>query len=322
MKQLSEAESDVVIKNYVSAHKKLIEILNEDIYNYRALELYCDVNYQLGTSEEVFNFLISKKISYSQFRSSTLILISEILSQVKNSKAEKFSKDLLDIASSRKLEETQLVKVAFTLRKLGEEKEVVDFVNNAINSYPNLAANAILLDVKGRALIDLAKICEKTYFESKSIRIKNKAQEDFEKYITDAQKTLALAYQNSENNVDKDYIEKALHYVKTEMLPFLSSRRNAPTESRTIFISNIPREIDKTQLESHFVKYGKIRRIKLNENLTRDKQYAFIEFEQIESSKSAYTDRFSIYINNHKLILRRHHRNFQSNRNGGRTRNY
>jgi predicted HTH transcriptional regulator len=226
MKQISEAESDIVIRNYPSAFKKLKAVLNEDIYNYRALESFCAVNNLLETPEKVLELFLERTIDFHQIRSNTLVVVSETLSSVKNDKrAELLSKELLDIALNGRLEERQLIKVAYTLKKLGDDKSVVDFVNKTILQYPNLSKNSALLDQKGRALIDLAKLCESTFNENTSSRIKDKAKEEFERYITDAEKTLSLAYEHSENTVDKDYITKALNYIKIEMLPFLSGEK-------------------------------------------------------------------------------------------------
>jgi predicted HTH transcriptional regulator len=225
MKQISEAESDIVIRNYLSAYKKLNHVLNEDIYNYRALELFCEVNNLLESPENVLNLLLSKNIDFYLIRPHTLVVVSESLSLIKNNKeAESLSKKLLNIAVNGRLEERQLIKVAFTLKKLGDDKAVVEFVNKTLHQYPNLSKNPFLLDQKGRAFIDLAKKCEDTFNDNTTDRIKNKAKEDFALYITEAEKALSLAYIYSESIVDKDYISKALNYIKTKMPLFLTDK--------------------------------------------------------------------------------------------------
>jgi predicted HTH transcriptional regulator len=232
MRQLSDVESDIVIKNYLSAFKKTNEVLQEDVYNYRALELFCEVNNLLGSPENILNLLLSKNIDFSLIRPNTLVIISESLSLIKNNKkAETLSKELLMIAASRRLEESQLVKIAYTLKKLGDDKAVVDFVDTTLLKYANLSTNALLLDQKGRALIDLANKCEDTFNDQNvTDRIKNKAKEDFEVYIQEAQKALSIAYENSDSIVDKEHIEKALTYIKTKLS--LTKPTNDPQNTR------------------------------------------------------------------------------------------
>jgi hypothetical protein len=139
MKQISDAESDIVIRDYTTAFKKLKGVLDQDIYNYRALELFCEVNNLLGTPEHVLNLLKVENIDFQQIRPNTLVVVSETLSLAKeNRAAETLSKELLNIALKGRLEEQQLRKVAFTLKKLGDDKAVVHFVNQTIEKYPNL----------------------------------------------------------------------------------------------------------------------------------------------------------------------------------------
>jgi ATP-dependent DNA helicase RecG len=294
MKQISESESDIVIRDYASAYKKLHSVLDSDIYNYRAMELFCEVNILMNSPKNVFELISKKDFDFNQIRSNTLVIISETLSLIKNDKgAESLSRKLLEIALNGRLEEKQLLKVAYTLKKFGDDKAVVDFVNKTIVQYPSLANNSFFLDQKGRALIDLAKLCEKTYYESQNNGIKNKAKLDFEFYLLDAKKSLNLAFENSENIVDKDYIQKALWYIQNEMMPFLSGHRNNNTDSRTIFVTAIPLDGSKDDLKKLFSKYGEIEKITLNSKQNRENQVAYILYSDKLSSERAFLDRFS-----------------------------
>ena len=304
MKQISEAERDIVIRNYPSAFKKLKGVLDEDIYNYRALESFCAVNNLLETPEKVLELFLEQTIDYHQIRSNTLVVVSETLSSVRNDKrAESLSKKLLEIALNGRLEERQLIKVAYTLKKLGDDKSVVDFVNKTILQYPNLSKNAALLDQKGRALIDLAKLCESTFYENPISRIKDKAKEEFERYITDAEKALIIAYENSENTVDKDYIKKALNYIKIEMGMggFLSDDKKA----RTLYLSNIPYNASENDISELYSKYGEIEKIDLVFHTEKNAYYGFIKFTEQEFADNAFNDRYNIFFDSYKIFTNR-----------------
>ena len=302
MKQISEAENDIVIQNYTSAYKKLLGVLNADIYNYRALELFCDVSNLSGRPYNVLELLSSKDIDFYQIRANTLVVISESLSLVKNNtKAEKLSKELLNIALNGRLEERQLSRVAFTLKKLGDDKAVIEFVNRTLQQYPNLSNNTALLDQKGRALIDLAKRCEAIFNESSNQRVKNKAENEFEKYTTEAQKVLHLAYKNAENALDRDFIERALNYIQTEMLPFLSGQK----KNSTIYIKDISADATEEMLNALFAQYGEIATIKMGLNKRLARQYAYITFAEEASAYAALGDKF-VTLNGEKILIERY----------------
>jgi predicted HTH transcriptional regulator len=302
MKQISDAESAIVIRDYTAAFKKLKTVLDQDSYNYRALELFCEVNNLLETPEQIFHLLQAKEIDFQQIRPNTLVILSETLSLTKqNEPAKKLSKQLLNIALKERLEAQQLRKIAFTLKKLGDDKAVVDFVNNTIEKYPNLATRAALLDQKGRALIDLAKRCEDTFNENANHRIKIRAKEDFERYLSEAEKVLNLAYEYSEHPVDKDYIEKALLYIKVEMMPFLSGKPKKSFEKRTIHVSNIPNNASEKEIEALYTPYGAIEKITLKVDNRNHKKYAFIEFADSKFAEEALANKKNIFLGANRL---------------------
>jgi predicted HTH transcriptional regulator len=309
MRQISEAESDVVIRDYTAAYKKLLPILENDIYNYRALELFCEVNNLLDTPIQVFNLISSKNIDFTQIRSNTLVVISESFSLIRNNKpAENLSRQLLEVALKGKLEEKQLLRVAYTLKKIGDDKAVVSFVEQTIHQYPNLSHNAFLLDQKGRALIDLAKRCEQSYHEQQNVKLKNKAKDEFERYISEAQKVLNLAYEHSENVVDKDYIQKALWYIDNEMMPFLTGKKKSNPDERTLFIKKIPQNVTQYELKSVYSRYGAIEKTTMNRKEGHDTQVAYVVFETENGAEKAFLDRYNIRLNGEKIHTNRYTR--------------
>jgi len=234
-------------------------------------------------------------------------MISETLSLIRNEKrAEILSRQILEIALKGRLEEKQLVKVAFTLKKFDDNKAVVDFVNNVIRQYPNLTNNPHLLDQKGRALIDLAKKCEATYNAQQNNRIKNKAKSDFEVYINEAQKVLSMAYEYSEDIVDRDYIQKALWYIEHEMKPFLTGKKKENTNERTLFVKYLPKECKEMDIRNIYSKYGPIERITVRRKEGYDTAIAYIVFATKIDAEKAYLDRYNIEFYGRKIHTERY----------------
>ncbi|MEY4934019.1 MAG: hypothetical protein RIS64_378 [Bacteroidota bacterium] len=183
------------------------------------MELFCEVNNLMGTPEQIFLLVASKSIDFQHFRLNTLITMAETLSLKTDENTITLSKKLLNIAMKNRLEVQQLIKIAATWRKLGDDKAVIDFVNHVQNEYIPFAHNAHLLDEMGRAFINLAKKSKTIFNESHTRQIKNTLKKDFENYILEAKKTLNQAIENAENEVQKDYISKALNGIDTKLLP-------------------------------------------------------------------------------------------------------
>jgi ATP-dependent DNA helicase RecG len=225
-KQLSAVENDIIAKNYLDAFEKLRRILNDDIYNYRAMELFCEVNNLMGTPEQILSLIISQSIDFQHFRLNTLIIMAETLSLKKDENTIRLSKKLLEIAMKNRLDVQQLIKIAATWSKLGDDKAVIDFVNNVINEYVHLTNNPYLLDQKGRAFIQLAKKSKQIFNERPTRQIKNKSKIDFENYILESKKILRQAIENAENEVQKSYILKALDSIDADLLPLQQRKTN------------------------------------------------------------------------------------------------
>jgi predicted HTH transcriptional regulator len=304
MKLLSDAESEVVIRDFKSAYKKIDEILKRDLYNYRALELFCEVNLLLNTPEKVLEFIKVKQINFQQIRSNTLILISETLSTINdNPEALVISKDLLEKAVQGRLEERQLIKVAYTFKKLGENKNLINFIDDVFIKYPNLVNNSSLLQQRGRAAIDLAKVCKSTLLDkSASFRIKNKAKEEFEKYRVQAERDLNIAFQFSESPIEKEWISKDLAYLKVH--PDINLEK--PRQNKSLRLTNLPDNVTQEQLQRLFEQYGNIDLVKLHTDKNgKFQRSALVKFKTPEMAYAAYKARFDkkLALGTNKIIV-------------------
>ncbi|TAK34035.1 MAG: hypothetical protein EPO28_16595 [Saprospiraceae bacterium] len=302
MKLLSDAESEIVIKDYQSAYKKVREILKQDVYNYRAVELFCEINMLLNSPEKVLEFLLANKIDFEQVRPNTLIALSETLSIVKdNRQAEELSKNLLSRAASGRLEERQLVKVAYTLKKLGENKKVIEFIDDVFSKYPNLANGSNLLQQRARAAIDLAKLCKSTILErASSYRIRTKAREDFEKYRQQAERDLNSAFQHAESPIDKEWISKDLEYLKNH--PDVNLEK--PRQNKSLFLTNLPMDVNETQIRRIFERFGEVYKAHLNQNDAGNfNGSAVIRYKRYEDAFKAFQNRFDLTIGQKKIFV-------------------
>jgi predicted HTH transcriptional regulator len=81
IRELQEIRDKMFLENYDEALKQLIPLLNNDLYNIRMLNLYCEIISKLKQPEILFNFLTDKKVVFQNLRSNTLRSMAEILMQ-------------------------------------------------------------------------------------------------------------------------------------------------------------------------------------------------------------------------------------------------
>jgi predicted HTH transcriptional regulator len=81
IRELQEIRDKMFLENYDEALKQLIPLLNNDLYNIRTLNLYCEIISKLKQPEILFNFLTDKKVVFQNLRSNTLRSMAEILMQ-------------------------------------------------------------------------------------------------------------------------------------------------------------------------------------------------------------------------------------------------
>jgi predicted HTH transcriptional regulator len=217
MRELTEIENKIVIGNKEEALEKLEEILDKDPYNFRALDLFCEVNNLLGTPLKIYNFLDRKKLNLNNINTGTLVNIAESFAAVENNpEFARLANELLSFAVKGQLEEKEIIKIAISLRKIRENEKAVEFIDNIIAAHMNLKNNSSLRQQRARARMDLAKRCIETGKDrSKHIpKIRARAWEQCRKYLDGAEIDLNTALENVTSPVEKDYILQDMVFLK------------------------------------------------------------------------------------------------------------
>jgi len=232
---LRKIENDVILQNYPQAINNLETILENDPFNFRALELYCEACSMAGTPERIIHLL--KGINIDQINPSTKIILAETLLEVKIKDATDLANTLLKQAEIASLERDEIKRVAVSIRKIGNNEKAIEFIDTSIARKPSLSDYSPILDIRAKAKIDLAKKCmdtarKKHVSHSASVKIIARAWEQCRSYLVSAEKDLVAALENVINPIEKEYIEKTLDFLETmkEMAkkPESKSRTNVP----------------------------------------------------------------------------------------------
>lgn len=216
VRELTNIENMIILGNYQEALLKLEALLKNDPYNFRSLELFCEVNNLLKSPQRVYDFMVSHKLDFSKINSGTLIVIAETIISLQNHpEAIKIANVLMSKAVAGRLEESEIKRIAIGYRKLKDNEKAVAFIDDAMIKTPTLAGSAALLELRAKSKIDLAKKCMDTAKNpDTSHKMKGRAWEQCRAYLDNAEKDLNRALETVTNEIEKDYILRDLDFLK------------------------------------------------------------------------------------------------------------
>lgn len=302
LREIHDVENKIVLRNYTAAYDKLEEILEKDAYNFRALELFCEVNNLLETPQQAYEFIRANNLDFNKINPGTLIVIAETLASIpENKEIAGLAESLLNKAIAGRLEEKQIIKVAYSLKKLGENEKVENFINDIFVTHPNLSKNSSLLQQRARAKIDLAKICEQSAKDrNHNKNIRARAWEQLRRYLHEAEKDLYYALEYTESPIEKDWLLRDLHFLQD----MKKASQKPKNRNITIHISNLPMDTSQEELKDIFSKYGEIEEIEVPESYTGEsKNFAFITFKNKNGVTNAFRDKKNIVLRENKVFI-------------------
>ena len=216
LRDLREIEQRIILGHHLDALVRLEEMLDADPYNFRCIELYCEVCNLLVDPMRLLSFFKKAKIDLSKLSPACLIVCANTLLDVEqNREAADLAKRMLSYASDGRLEETEIRKVAVGIRKSGDDEKAVRFLDEALKRSAALSENASLLDIRAKAKIDLAKRCMETARNSKpSPQMKRRAWDECRAYLSSAEKDLLKALEHVSHPLEDEYIHKDLDFLR------------------------------------------------------------------------------------------------------------
>lgn len=214
MRELSMIESKIILGNHDEAVEKLELLLKNDPYNFRCVELYCEVNNLLGTADRVFSWLQGGEFDWSRINSATLLVLAETLTRSSSQSAKSLAKELMSRALSDRIEESEVKRVALSYRRMKDDDKAVELIDNVCARSPALATSSVLRSIAARARMDLAKKCmDAGRSRDHTPERRRQAWDLCREYLRFAEEDIRVALDGVKNEVDRDYIQRDLDFL-------------------------------------------------------------------------------------------------------------
>jgi len=218
LKELHAAQNDIILGKHEQASNRVMDILKNDSYNFRAIDLLCEISNLMDKPFLLVNFLVDQNISFEKLNASTITNIVDVISRVKEyPELNELSERLMSFAHSVALEEKQIERIAISMKRMGQSEELIKFVDSSIGKNKALARNVTLLENRARAKMDLAKICMDTgrnREKYKNAETRAQAWENARRFLEESERDLNQALENVTGYVETEYIRKDLAFLE------------------------------------------------------------------------------------------------------------
>lgn len=231
LREVQAIENKIIIGRYDEAVKQLTLLLNKDPSNFRALELLCQSSAATKDARPLLELVTTHIDAIENASAGTLLTISEaLLSFGEDSEARTVASRLNVIASGRNLEAAELRRAVVNLRKLRDDDKALELLEEMFTRDPSLRKSAPLLQLAGKAQIDLAKKCIETARNRGTSReMKVRAWGLCRDYLVKAGRNFHSALEFA-TDIEREYIDRDI-----EFLGHMSQQAQKPEQPRGRF---------------------------------------------------------------------------------------
>lgn len=214
-KKVKSVEEALVLGKVDEARIEVDELLANDPYNVRVIDLFVNIARLDGNESLVADFVAKHRPALPSFPRTSLVLLAEGLvhGDSPSDRNRRLASDLLAWASQAIVDENDAKRTAITMRKAGEIEGVVSFVDRQLDLHPGWNSPT-LLKSRGRALMDLAKRAMETAQNSDvTQQLRANAKEQTRKYLDRAEADLKEAQAHAEGG-ELDWVERDLLFLE------------------------------------------------------------------------------------------------------------
>jgi len=217
LSELRSAEQALALGGFREAQAQVQAVLDRDPLNYRALQLFAEIQRALQDPAPV-EALVKRHIDLIYgLPSIVLVQLAEVLtaSDMTTDSQRSLSQQLLASAARGHLEERELRRIAVAMLRACDPKAAMTLLDRQLRDHPEWERNASLRHLRGDALLGLAKLCRSTAKTRElSLTTRQRAWHEFHAYLERAEKELREALEASVDPGLTELIHRNLEFLE------------------------------------------------------------------------------------------------------------
>jgi ATP-dependent DNA helicase RecG len=216
LRDLRSAEQALALGELRKAQDRVQLVLGRDPLNYRALQLFAEVQQALHDPAPVAEFVTRHIDQVDSLPSTVRLQLAEALASgdIPSQSMRTLSNRLLASASRGRLEERELRRIAVAMLRAGDAEAALALLERQLQEHPEWERNASMLQLRGDALLGLAKRCRSTAKRRDlPFPTKTRAWREFDSYLIRAERDLREALEVSVDPGLTDQIRRNIDYL-------------------------------------------------------------------------------------------------------------
>jgi ATP-dependent DNA helicase RecG len=201
LQELRAAEHAIALGELQRAQDQVRAVLARDALNFRALRLFGLVQQALHEPEPVADWAAKHAGDVDGLPPAVLVQLAEALMSSAPRPEPEFQEWvalLLNAASKLTKDDREVRRTAVAWSRAGRAEAVLELIDQKLQEHPEWRRNASLLQLKGDALLGLAKRCKSTARNSgHPSSIRRRAWSEFHAYLERAERQLRTALEAS-----------------------------------------------------------------------------------------------------------------------------
>ena len=175
------------------ARDRIGPLIDKDPFDFRVVKLFAELHQALAEAGPILEFVRRHETRLDHLPGLALVHLADALLTMPSAAPQQLdaAQRLISIASRGRFEEREARRVALTLLKVRHHSEALQFLERCFREHPDWLHRAPFLQLRGRALVEMAWLCRRTAHDSAlAPAIRDRARRDCDDYLVRAERDL------------------------------------------------------------------------------------------------------------------------------------